>query len=151
MKMHELTQSFIACYQQLNKENLDSLADIYHQQVSFQDPVVQLEGLDQLNHYFSHLYENIEHSEFLIREQTDIEQGAYISWTMHCKNSRLKQPLVVDGISHLQYQQGKIMAHRDYFDVGQMVYEQIPLLGSVIRHVKQGLKPTDLALGVSDE
>jgi hypothetical protein len=31
----------------------------------------------------------------------------------------------------------KIIFHRDYFDAGAMLYEQIPLLGRVIKWVKQ--------------
>ena len=34
---------------------------------------------------------------------------------------------------------GKVCQHRDYFDLGAMLYEQLPLLGPVVRTIKMRL------------
>jgi hypothetical protein len=44
----------------------------------------------------------------------------------------------LEGISHLRFGE-KIDYHRDYFDLGQMVYEQIPLVGRIIKTIKKRL------------
>ena len=41
--------------------------------------------------------------------------------------------------SYLKTRNGKIYYHRDYFDMGAMVYEQLPLLGRIVRKIKQRL------------
>ena len=44
--------------------------------------------------------------------------------------------IVVDGATDLMFEE-KIIYHRDYIDMGQMLYEQIPVLGSIIRYIKK--------------
>lgn len=64
-------------------------------------------------------------------------QEACLFWTMTYQHSKLNngQPITVDGMSRLQFQQ-KIHFHRDYFDAGQMLYQHVPLLGRVINWLK---------------
>ncbi|HDY7901818.1 TPA: nuclear transport factor 2 family protein, partial [Vibrio vulnificus] len=45
----------------------------------------------------------------------------------------------VKGVSHLKFEAGKVIYHRDYFDLGEMLYENLPLLGGIIRAIKQRL------------
>jgi hypothetical protein len=42
----------------------------------------------------------------------------------------------VDGSSFLKTRHGKIYYHRDYFDLGAMVYENLPILGRIIRSIR---------------
>ena len=43
----------------------------------------------------------------------------------------------VEGATRLQFDAwGKVCLHRDYFDLGAMLYEQLPLLGPVVRVIK---------------
>ena len=50
-------EGFVATYQKLNNSNLNKLADIYHQDITFRDPLHQIQGVDNLTNYFEHLYE----------------------------------------------------------------------------------------------
>ena len=34
------------------------------------------------------------------------------------------------------YRNAKAIAHRDYFDMGEFVYERVPVLRLIIRHIK---------------
>lgn len=43
----------------------------------------------------------------------------------------------VEGISHLRILDGRVRYHRDYFDAGQLLYENLPVVGGVIRWVKE--------------
>ncbi len=46
-------------------------------------------------------------------------------------------PVTVEGATRLEFDEtGKVCLHRDYFDLGAMLYEQLPLLGSVVRTIK---------------
>jgi hypothetical protein len=52
--------------------------------------------------------------------------------------------ITVNGISHLLYQMdnessAKIFLHRDFFDLGQLLYENIPVIGAINRQLKKGL------------
>jgi hypothetical protein len=41
--------------------------------------------------------------------------------------------ITVKGHSHLVFNGDKIVEHQDYFDVGALLYRNIPLVGSVIK------------------
>lgn len=129
---------FCDIYQTLNKNNLDKLTIIYDEKVIFIDAAHQVKGLDALHTYFSHLYENLSYCHFAIEQVICQEGQASIIWTMIFSHKKLNsgKEVKVNGCSHLKFNK-KIYYHRDYLDMGQMVYEQIPILGGIIKWIKK--------------
>ncbi|KJY83210.1 transcriptional regulator [Vibrio galatheae] len=134
-------QSVGAVYQQLNKSNLHLLSGVYHQDVVFEDAAHRLEGWSELERYFETLYTNVTRCEFNIIEHQQVADGGFLTWQMVLEHPRLSkgEMISVNGVSHLKFSQGKVIYHRDYFDLGEMLYENLPLLGSVIKTIKQRL------------
>lgn len=128
-------------YQQLNKSNLHLLSDVYHQEVIFEDAAHRLEGWNELESYFAALYTNVNRCDFDIQEQQQSGDSGFLTWQMTLEHPKLSKGAVihVNGVSHLKFAQGRVIYHRDYFDLGEMLYENLPLLGSVIKTIKQRL------------
>ncbi|GAA5645177.1 nuclear transport factor 2 family protein [Vibrio proteolyticus] len=128
-------------YNQLNKQTLHLLRDIYHEEVVFEDAAHRLHGLPALHDYFDSLYANVTRCEFSISDQQQIGDTGFLIWTMHLQHPKLQKgnPIQVNGVSHLRFSQHKVIYHRDYFDLGEMLYEHLPLLGAVIKTVKKRL------------
>ncbi len=128
-------------YQQLNKSNLHLLNDLYHPNVVFEDAAHRLEGWSELKRYFDSLYRNVNSCHFNIQEQQQHGDSGFITWTMELRHPKLQNgaTIYVNGMSHLKFSEGKVIYHRDYFDLGEMLYENLPLLGSIIRTIKQRL------------
>ncbi|EGU32244.1 putative transcriptional regulator [Vibrio ichthyoenteri ATCC 700023] len=128
-------------YQQLNKSNLYLLDDVYHRDVVFEDAAHRLEGWDELKRYFDALYRNVQRCQFDIQDLQQQGNAGFITWTMALEHPKLQRgnTIYVNGVSHLKFSDGKVIYHRDYFDLGEMLYENLPLLGSVIRTIKQRL------------
>lgn len=114
------------------------LDELYTPEIKFQDPLHQLEGLEQVRQYFARLNAGLVVGQFSFGEALIGETSAMVPWTMHLTPQRLRQPISIDGCSHLRFRQ-KVTHHRDYFDVGALVYEQIPLLGPIVRRIKAAL------------
>jgi hypothetical protein len=59
-------------------------------------------------------------------------------WTMRYAHPRLNKgnEITLEGASHIRYEE-KVYYHRDYFDGGRLLYEHVPLLGSVIKQLKK--------------
>jgi hypothetical protein len=135
-----IIDQFIALYQKLNKDNLHLLSDVYAENITFRDPLHQVQGLASLTEYFANLYSNISFIEFDISEvfHNQSQQQVSLFWTMRYAHPKLNkgQAIHVDGMSKLQYKD-KIYYHRDYFDVGQMLYEKVPFLGGLIKMLKK--------------
>ncbi|TDR79125.1 nuclear transport factor 2 family protein [Photobacterium lutimaris] len=137
----ELTDKFVAIYQNLDKQDLSVLQDIYHYDIVFEDPAHRIEGWSQLSHYFTRLFDAVEYCRFDISDHICQGDTAYVQWIMTFKHSKLQSgnERLVHGCSRLKFADGKVIRHRDYFDMGEMIYEGIPVLGSIVRHLKARL------------
>ena len=126
---------FIEIYQQLDSTNLDLLSDIYCDNIQFIDPMHEINGIVELRRYFGNLYSNVKHCQFDICDSFNSDNNAFIYWTMHYAHPKLSsgKTISVEGHSKLIFEDGKIIKHRDYFNVGELLYKHIPLLGSVIK------------------
>lgn len=137
IKPNPLVDNFIELYQALNKNNLHLLGQVYGDDIIFTDPMHQISGLESLTQYFAKLYENVQHIQFEIKEVQQSDSQASLFWQMQYRHPKLNkgQLISVDGMSQLKFND-KIYFHRDYFDLGQMLYEQVPCVGGVIRLLK---------------
>jgi hypothetical protein len=142
---HRLTErrlwliNFQKTYQTLSTDNLELLSTIYHQDVIFIDPIHELKGFDKLFEYFKNLYENLNFCEFVINNVIAQEDQAAIYWTMSYQHPKLNKGnvVIVMGSSHIKGYEDKVIYHRDYLDLGSMLYEQIPLFGKLIKFIKK--------------
>ncbi|KKO46160.1 SnoaL polyketide cyclase [Arsukibacterium ikkense] len=141
--MPELTESkltrFLKFYNALSHDGLRQLADIYTADVVFIDPVHQITGRDQLSRYFSHAYQRLIYCKFEPVSQSDNEQQSFISWVMTLSHPAIAKgkPLVVHGCSELRWRQQHIYYHRDFYDLTELVYQHLPVLGWATSKVKQ--------------
>ena len=129
---------FCEVYQSLDKDNLNELTSIYSKDVIFVDAVQKVQGLDELQSYFSNLYQNTSFCRFHIEQVIVEQEQASIIWTMTFAHKKLKsgESITVNGCSHLKFDE-RIYYHRDYLDMGQMIYEHLPLFGRGIKFIKQ--------------
>ena len=80
--------------------------------------------------------DNLIEGTFVFTEESVVENKAYLSWEMNLKLKRPNKNVKASGISVLTFEE-KIIRQRDYFDAGEMFYENIPLLGGIIRFIKK--------------
>ncbi len=74
-------------------------------------------------------------------EFLDIHAGpaaSWMRWNMHYSHPRLKRGAVLklEGASLLQHRD-KVYFQQDYYDMGAMLYEHLPLLGGAIGAIKR--------------
>ena len=121
-------------------ENMDEVCrEFYAENVRFKDPLGSIEGIEPLIKYYKNLYENVTSIKFEAVNTFDKGEDQVFVWRMHLRHKRLSdgELVTLDGTSHLRYVDGKVVYHRDYFDAGAMLYENIPILGRVIRWIKE--------------
>ena len=130
--------NFIDVYQRLSTSNLALLKTIYHEDVTFIDPIHKLSGFDNLADYFKHLYTNLTFCEFVIDSYIIENNDAAIYWQMSYRHKHLNKGDIVNvsGTSRLKGKDGKVIFHQDYVDLGAMFYEQIPVFGSLTKWFK---------------
>lgn len=132
-------QEFFDFYRKLDKNCTKDLHKFYCERVTFTDPFHQVQGLDALVAYFDKLYARVTAIQFEFEEPDLVGERCWCSWVMTYSHPSINggKPVRVEGVSRLDWQDGKVIAHRDFFDGGQMLYEKLPLLGSVIRWLQR--------------
>lgn len=138
--MSPAISAFCSLYRQLAADNLHQLNQVYRHDIRFCDPAHELQGIDALTAYFDGLFSQLSHCRFEIEQVMEQDGEAYVRWLMRFCHPKLQggREIAVPGVSHLRFAQ-QVYFHRDYFDLGAMLYEQLPLLGGVIRALKRRL------------
>ena len=128
-------------YQTIDKGNLAEVETLYTQDVYFEDPTHGVQGKQALLRYFESMFETPRDCRFRFHQTITDGSDVFLSWTMFLRHPRLRrgETIRVEGASYLKTRNGKIYYHRDYFDMGALVYENLPLLGRVIQHIRQRL------------
>ncbi|BDM63535.1 hypothetical protein NFHSH190041_09870 [Shewanella sp. NFH-SH190041] len=148
-----LAERFIQLYQVMDHEYLQQsdlalLQQVYHAKVVFTDPLHTIESRNALLQYLQGMYVNVIHLAFDIHQVIYQGEQICLQWHMQFAHKRLNSGklITVPGMSWLGHNgnefadepsKWQITAHRDYFDVGALLYEHVPLLGGAIRTLKR--------------
>lgn len=121
------------------KDNLqEKVEGFYAPNASFEDPFVKLDSRDGILSYYRGIFQNLEEMSFDVKEEFVSGDETVALWTMTLKHNKLAggEPIVLEGVTHLRFQDGKVVAHRNVFDAGALVYENTPFVGMLVRWVK---------------
>ena len=113
------------------------LRGLYADGAYFRDGFKEVVGIEAMEAYFLKSAEGIQTCTFDIQEMAVHQGNYYFRWVMHLTMKRSPDdPIRTVGMSHVRYDaKGKVIFHQDYWDTG-VVYEKIPVMGAVIRWVK---------------
>jgi len=133
-------ENFVSFYNQLSSQNLAVLAQLYHPDVRFIDPVHQIDGLSALQQYFDHAYARLDSCSFMAKAMAGQATQGFVSWQMQFSHQAIAggEMITVDGCTELHWHQdGRIIYHRDYYDLTQMVYQHVPVVAWLTGKIKQ--------------
>jgi len=135
-----LVERFQGMYQALDKDRLHLLAEVYSPDIVFIDPVHRVEGLEDLTEYFRRMYEGVAEIGFVFEDAVVEANRAFLTWEMRLRHLRFRpsETLTLPGATLIRFDE-RVRFHRDYFDLGAMIYERIPVLGGAIRAIKARL------------
>ena len=141
--MQHIVEELKTVYRDLSGETVEDLIPLYHEDIDFIDPVNHIHGRQQLIDHFHDVYRDIAACAFVFhsKNETILSNHAYLHWTMSYKHRRLNQGglIKLDGISLVKFDQ-QITYHQDWFDMGALVYEHVPLLGALVRKIKSNIR-----------
>ena len=136
--MPELLERFRSLFNQMGSGQLGDLASVYSDNVVFTDPFSTARGLDELTRHLGSSYQNVISCRFEFGQPVIEGQQVALPWIMYLRHKRLSKGdlVTVDGLSMLRIEGQRISYHRDYFDAGQLLYENVPVLGRMIRWIR---------------
>ena len=99
-----------------------------------------LTHLAEIERIFCHMYVALDQPHFVITRQLVDGDQAFLTWEFRFRFKRFDTSTwqTVRGGSHVVFNdQGLVNLHRDYWDAAEELYEKLPLLGGVMRWLKQ--------------
>lgn len=130
-------------FQSLNRHKIDELDAFYAPHIRFIDPAGETQGIGSLKAYMRRMYDNVIAIRFDFEQEFVDGDHHIFMWTMYLtsKNLNKKQSYSITGSSvfHFDPQTNLVDFHRDYFDLGELIYEKIPVLGALISPIKKWL------------
>lgn len=132
--VHEI----VALFQTLSRADLDRLADAYTPTARFKDPFNEVQGRQAIRRVFEHMFEALDEPRFVVTDAVVQGRQCFLTWDFHFRMKRFsRQAQVIRGGSHLVLaDDGRIEAHRDYWDAAEELYEKLPILGSLMRWLR---------------
>lgn len=129
-------------FEKLNKDTLHLIPEFYDANVEFHDPVGMVKGTEKITAYYKNMYQNVKTIKFDFSQFIESEDMVVGVWKMTLVTDKLNggEPIVVDGNSVIKFKNRKAIYHRDYFDMGAFAYENIPVLGFIVKKIKERFK-----------
>jgi len=134
---------FVELFGNLTAETVRARAkSVYAPDAYFNDTLKTLIGAEAIE---AHLVRSAEAAEEVTVDVVDVAQSGanyYLRWVMDVRFKSLKKGEVVRsiGVSHIRFnREGQVVLHQDYWDATTGLFEHIPVVGRVLRTVKNRL------------
>lgn len=139
MDTRQATQNLATFFETLTPQTLSRLREIYDGQAHFKDPFNEVQGLPAIEGIFRHMYVALEQPHFVVTSQVVDGTQAFLTWDFRFRFKRFDtdMPQTVRGASHVVFnEEGRVTMHRDYWDAAEELYEKLPVVGGLMRWLK---------------
>jgi hypothetical protein len=116
----------------------DQVKALYAGDIQFQDPIRKIKNLENVVSYLSKFNANLSEGGYEFTHQSILHDKAFLSWELELVFKVPAKRIKVSGITVLIITD-KIISHRNYYDAGALFYENLPLIGPIVRIIKRQL------------
>jgi ketosteroid isomerase-like protein len=129
----------VTLFEQFVAADVARLGEFYIADARFKDPFNQVEGVAQVQRIFGHMFEALAEPRFIVHDILAEGDQCFLTWDFVFRFRRFSHELqTVRGSSHLHLAaDGRIAAHRDYWDAAEELYEKLPVLGALMRWLRK--------------
>ena len=127
-------------FETLQRPDIARLGEIYTDDAYFKDPFNDVHGIVNVRRIFDHMFDQVSEPRFVVHEAVQQDDQAFLTWDFRFRMKRLDTVTLqtIRGATHLRFAaDGRVNLHRDYWDAAEELYEKLPVLGGVMRFLKQ--------------
>ena len=139
------TQRLIALYEQLSPAHLSGLDTYYAPDAHFKDPFNDVRGVPAIAQIFAHMFATLDQPRFAVTQHIVQGDQAFLGWEFRFRMRRWRPQVeqCIHGATLVRFDaQGRVALHRDYWDAAQELYEKLPVLGGLMRWLRQSASAT---------
>jgi len=118
----------------------ESVQGVYAERLYFNDTLKTLYTRDDLAAYLAQTAEAVADCQVTVDEWIPGAIGWFVRWRMMLRFKRLRGGRATHsiGISHIVFDRdGRIALHQDFWDAASGLFEHIPVVGGLIRAIRQ--------------
>ncbi len=104
---------------------VDGLRAVYADDIVFRDPIQEVRGIDAFLAMNRRLLKRMRTLEWIVVTTADEGETIFLEWTMRGK-TKLGPTVSVDGMTRARTRGGRIVDHRDYWDLGELLASSMP-------------------------
>jgi len=133
-----LLQDFKAFYLKPDAATLEKADRLYTQDIEFRDPLHTIHGILAFKSYLKSVYTGPTDIRFEYLDEQCGEHWACITWVASYRHGALGggRTLELRGTTQIRFTD-RIFYQEDFFDVGAMVYQHLPVLGPIVRYINR--------------
>jgi hypothetical protein len=114
----------------------EQTAAVYAPEAYLNDTLVGITGARRIEAYFADTAGKSERLEVTFLDRAPIGIDWYVRWRMLVKAGGINdgEPVITYGVTQLRFDgDGRVLLHKDFWDSGTGLYEQLPVLGRLVR------------------
>lgn len=141
---NERVDALVRYFETLTPQSVAELPRYYAADCRFRDPFNDVCGLPALTAIFDHMFERLDAPRFIVRDRVVEAQRVLLTWDFEFRfrGWRPQRMQHIHGSSLITFDgAGLVAVHRDYWDAAEELYEKLPLLGPLLRLLKQQGRP----------
>jgi steroid Delta-isomerase len=138
--MRAAVDHLCAYFESISPQSVNRIGAFYTTDARFKDPFNEVQGIPAITEVFSHMFESLHEPRFVVTSRIVDGTQCFLVWEFRFRFKRFDTTTeqLVRGGSHLVLtEDGLIKDHRDYWDAAEELYEKLPVVGSLMRWLKQ--------------
>ena len=132
---------YCALFAALQPADVARLPDYFAPDARFKDPFNDVRGVAAVQAVFAHMYRVTEGPRFEILEQAVAGATGFVRWRFRfAPRGRPQAGREIEGMSRVVFgADGRVVEHVDYWDPVEGLYDDLPVLGAVLRVLRRRL------------
>ena len=121
-------------------EQLEGIEDFVSVDIKFKDPLNELSGLDAFRRLLVKTLNEVKDLKFEVTHRAWTEDILFLRWSFQGEVRGLNY-WKVEGMSEINFdERGLVCQHVDHWDAAGQFYEKLPLIGTIIRIIRNRLQ-----------
>lgn len=132
--------AYVAAFERLSPDRLDTLRDVCSEDVRFVDPFNDVRGIEAFISVFRHMYQTLDDAVFEVTDRATGSEASYIRWSLSARRKGSPEGFTITGMSEIHFDgSGRAILHVDHWDAAAQLYERVPVLGWILRRLRRFL------------
>ena len=132
--------AYLDVFANISRARLVELDALTTADVHFVDPFHDVCGRAAMRRILERMFDTMIEPRFVIERCAAADDFAFVSWRFAATLRSPKRTVTLVGASELHLDAaGRVSAHIDHWDAARQVYEQVPVLGFILRRLRQRL------------